>query len=76
MITNTTVCSSCTWRFKAAHKSYSRRGYLKRFRYLLQHSDWNALILCYEGCLNKLCLGVIAAAFIYLLPLMLSAFMK
>jgi hypothetical protein len=41
---------------------------MKRFRYFIEHSDWNDSILAHEEQANRLCVGVIIAAVLSFLP--------
>jgi hypothetical protein len=68
MTTLTTTFSRPLRRPGAAYRTYSRPSSLKRFRYFIEHSDWNDSILAHEEQANRLCVGVIIAAVLSFLP--------
>jgi hypothetical protein len=43
----------------AACKTFTKPNSLRRFRYFIEHFDWDDLILAQEEWINKLCVGVI-----------------
>jgi hypothetical protein len=51
-------------RCKTITKPYS----LRRFRYFIQHSNWDEVILAQEEWLDKMFVGVIIVASIYFIP--------
>jgi hypothetical protein len=76
MTTLTTTFSRPMRRPGAAYWTYSRPSSLKRFRYFIEHSDWNEKILTHEERANRLCVGVIIAAVLYFLPSFIRVFLR
>jgi len=60
----------------AAYRTCSRPGYLKRFRYFIEHGDWDGNILTYEEQANKICVGGIIAAVLYFVPVLVKVFLQ
>jgi hypothetical protein len=56
----------------AWHKAFTKPTYLRRFRYFLEKSDWDDVILAQEEWINRMCIGVIIAAALYFIPPVLT----
>jgi hypothetical protein len=56
----------------AWHKAFARTSYLKRFRYFVEKSDWDDVILAQEEWINRMCIGVIIIAALYFIPPVLT----
>lgn len=56
--------------------TFSRPGYLRRIRYYIEHSDWDERILAKEPWLDKICGGIVIAAMLYLVPLVVAVFLR
>ena len=54
------------------YKTFTRSSYLKRFRYFIEHSNWDEVILSQEGWIDGICIVVIIAASVYLIPIALA----
>ena len=61
---------------RTAYRTYSRPSYLKRFRYFIEHSDWDERILSYEERTNKVCIGVIIASVLFFTPALIKVFLR
>jgi len=61
---------------KTAYRTFSRPGYIKRFRYFIEHSDWDADILEQEELANKVCVGVIITAVLCFVPILVKVFLR
>lgn len=55
----------------AAYRTYSRPSYRERFRYFIEHSDWDDKILAHEESANKICVGAMIASVLYFVPVLL-----
>lgn len=60
----------------AACRTYSKPSYIKRFRYFIEHSDWDRKILAQEESANKICIGVVIASALYFVPVLLRVFAR
>ena len=54
------------------YKTFTRSSYLKRFRYFIEHSNWDEVILSHEGLIDGMCIVILVAASVYLIPLTLA----
>ena len=54
------------------HKAVTRSSYLRRFRYFIEHSNWDEVILSHEGLIDGMCIVILVAASVYLIPLTLA----
>jgi hypothetical protein len=68
MITETTTFSRHIREQNARHKPHTKPNFLWRFRYFIEHSEWDEVILAQEEWLNKMCIGIIIAAALYFIP--------
>lgn len=60
----------------AAYRTYSKPCYIKRFRYFIEHSDWNDKILAWEKSANMICVGVVIASVLHFVPVLLRLFVR
>ncbi|HLE16724.1 MAG TPA: hypothetical protein VI728_00395 [Syntrophales bacterium] len=65
MTTIATAFSRHIRRQGAAYRTFSWPGYMKRFPYFIEHSDWDELSLIHEEWVNELCVGLIIASVLY-----------
>jgi hypothetical protein len=56
----------------AWHNTFKRPNYLRRFRYLVEKSDWDDVLLAQEEWINRMCIGVIIVAALYFIPPVLT----
>ena len=54
------------------YKTFTRSSYLRRFRYFIEHSNWDEVILAHEEWIDKMCIVIIIAASLYLIPIVLA----
>ena len=72
MTTLAAVFSRHIKRSKASYRTLPHPGYLERFRHFIENSDWDAKILGYEKWIDRVCLGIIGASFVYFIPVMVK----
>lgn len=60
----------------AACRTFSTPRLLKRFRYLIESTDWDEKILDREKCINKICLGSIIVSSLYFVPVLVLSILK
>jgi hypothetical protein len=58
------------------YRTYSRSSYIKRFRYFIEHSDWNEQIVAHEEWANRICVGVIVASVLFFAPALIKVFLR
>lgn len=51
---------------ETGYKTFTKPNYLRRFRHFIEHSDWDEEILAQEEWIDKMCIGVIIVASLYL----------
>ena len=51
------------------YKTFTRSSYLRRFRYFIEHSNWDEAILAHEGWIDKMCIAITIAASLFLMPI-------
>jgi len=61
---------------KGAHNTNTRLGFLKRFRRIIERSDWDETILAYEKWLIRGCISVIIVAALYFFPIAIKVSLK
>jgi len=61
---------------RTAYQICSRKTYLKRFRYFIEHSDWDERIIALEERANKICVGVIMTAVLSFVPVLVKVFLR
>ena len=76
MTTIATTFSRQIRRPGAAYRTYSMPSYMKRFRYFIEHSDWDDKILAHEERVNRICMGVIIASVLYFAPALIRLFLR
>ena len=52
----------------AGYKTFTKPDFLRRFRYFVEHSDWEEVMLAQEEWIDNLCIGVIIIASLYFIP--------
>jgi len=60
----------------ADSRAFSRPSYIKRFKYFVEHSDWDAEILVQEEFANKVCVGVIITAVLCFVPILVKVLLR
>ena len=53
-----------------------KKGCLERFRYFIEHSEWDKEILIHEERMNKICVGVIITFILYFTPVLVKIFLR
>jgi len=49
-------------------KTFTRPNLLRRFRYFIEYSDWDEMILLQEEWLDKMCIGIVIVAALFFAP--------
>jgi hypothetical protein len=52
----------------AGYQHLTNPSSLRRFRYRIEHSNWDEVILAQEEWIDKLCIGIIIVATLYFIP--------
>jgi hypothetical protein len=68
MTTQATTFSGHIKGQEAAYKTFAKPNYQQRFRYFIEHSDWEEEFLAQEEWINKLCFAVIIVASLCFIP--------
>jgi len=68
MTTEATTYSGHIREQDAGYKTFTKPNSLWRFRYFIEHSDWDEVILSQEEWIDNLCIGVIIVASVYFIP--------
>jgi hypothetical protein len=59
------------------YKTFTKPNALRRFRYFIEHSDWDEEILAQDAWIDKMCIGVIIVASLYLvIPVLVMMFFE
>ena len=68
MTTEATTFSRHIREQDAGYKTFTKPDFLRRFRYFVEHSDWEEVMLAQEEWIDNLCIGVIIVASLYFIP--------
>ena len=68
MTTEATTFSRHIREQDAGYKTFTKSNFLRRFRYFVEQSDWEEVILAQEEWIDNLCIGVIIVASLYFIP--------
>ncbi len=68
MTTEATTFSGHIGSQEAGYKTFAKPGSVRRFRYFIEHSDWDEVILAQDEWIDKLCIGIIIVASVYFIP--------
>jgi hypothetical protein len=68
MTTEATTFSRHIGRQNARYKTFAKPNYQRRFRYFIEHSDWDEEFLAQEEWINKLCFAVMIIASLCFIP--------
>ena len=68
MTTEATTFSRHIREQDAGYKTFTKPDFLRRFRYFVEQSDWEEVILAQEEWIDNLCIGVIIVASLYFIP--------
>jgi hypothetical protein len=60
----------------ARYKTFTKPRYLHRFRYFIEHSDWDEEILAQEEWIEKMCIGVIIVASLFIASVLVMMFLR
>ena len=58
------------------YKTSTKPNSLRRFRYFIEHSDWDEEILAQEEWIDKMCIGVIIVASLFIAPVLVMLFLR
>jgi hypothetical protein len=59
-----------------ACRTFSKPSLLKRFRYLIEYTDWDEKLLNQEKWINKICFGFIILSSLYFVPVLVLSLLK
>ncbi len=76
MTTATATFSREIRRPKAAQRTFARQGYLKRFRYFIETSDWDEMILAHEGSIDRICHGILISSVLIFTPVLIKILLR
>ncbi len=76
MTSRTMTFSRYMRRPRLAHRTCSPWDILKSFRHYIETSTWDEKVLIHEQWGNRICIGIITAAVLYLLPLFTRVFLR
>ena len=68
MTTEATTFSRHIREQDAVYKTFTKPDFLRRFRYFVEQSDWDEVMLAQEEWIDNLCIGVIIVASLYFIP--------
>ena len=60
----------------ARYKTFTKLNSLRRLRYFIEHSDWDEEILVQEEWIDKMCIGVIIAASLFIALVLVMLFLR
>jgi hypothetical protein len=72
MTTEATTFSTHIREQDAGYKTFTKPNSLWRFRYFIEHSDWDEVILAHDEWIDKMCIVIIIVASLYLIPTVLA----
>ncbi|MDP1991792.1 MAG: hypothetical protein Q8K00_12315 [Syntrophales bacterium] len=58
------------------YKTFSKPNSLRRFRYAIEHSDWDEEILIQEEWIEKMSIGVIIVASLFIASVLVMMFLS
>jgi hypothetical protein len=61
---------------RPAYRTFSIPNYVKQFRYLIEHSDWDERFIAHEARVDKICVGVMIASVLYFAPAFIKIFLR
>jgi hypothetical protein len=72
MTTEVVTFSKDVREHNTGYKTFTRSSYLRRFRFFIEHSNWDEVILSHERWIDGVCIAIIIAASVYLIPIALA----
>ena len=76
MTTEAITFSTCIQKLDTRYKTFTKPNYMRRLRYAIEHSDWDEEILAQDEWLEKICLGVITAASLFISTVLIMFFLR
>ena len=61
---------------RAARRTFIGPGYLNRFRYFIETSNWDEMILARAAWLDKICLGILISSALCFAPIVIRIFLR
>jgi hypothetical protein len=58
------------------YKTFTKPSYLHRFRYSIERSDWDEEVLIQEEWVEKMCIGVITIASLFIVSVLVMMFLR
>ena len=76
MTTEAVTFSRHIRKLDAGYKTFAKPNYLRRVRYAIEHSDWDEEILYQEEWIEKMCMGVIVIASLFISSVLIMLFLR
>ena len=61
---------------RADRRTFTRPSYLNRFRYFIETSGWDEMILARTAWLDKICLGILISSVLCFIPILIRIFLR
>jgi hypothetical protein len=58
------------------YKTFTKPNSLRRFRYAIEHSDWDDEIIAQDEWIEKICIGVMIVASLFIAPVLIMMFLR
>lgn len=58
------------------YKTFTKPNPLRRFLYFIEHSDWDEEIIAQDEWIEKMCIGVMIVASLFIAPVLVLLFLK
>ena len=58
------------------YKTFTKPNFLRRFRYVIEHSDWDEEILAQEEWIGKMCIGAIIVSSLFIAPILVMMILR
>ncbi len=76
MTTITVASSRYFTKLQTTRRTVYKPSFLRRLRYLVEHTAWEEKALLYATRAEGICLGVVIAAALYLVPIVIKIFFR
>jgi len=76
MTTITAVSHKYFTKPQTTRRTVYKPSFLRRLRYLVEHTAWEEKALLYAARADGICLGVVIAAALYLAPILIKIFFR
>jgi hypothetical protein len=76
MTTDATTFSGRIQKLGVRYKTFTKPNSLRQFRYAIEHSDWDEEILAQEEWIEKMCIGVIIIASLFISSVLIMLLLR